>query len=91
MLIEGVNELGGGGGEEGEKEERERGYTAARIRNCVSIEFTGDEVIKRRFLPPEMRFRSSRRALAIARIRIPVLEIGGVALRCEKFRICRVF
>lgn len=86
--------MGEGEGRRGGKEEkeRERGYTAARIRNCVSIEFTGDEVIKRRFLPPEMRFRSSRRALAIARIRsFPVLEIGGVALRCEKFRMCRVF
>lgn len=30
MLIEGVNELGGGGGEEGEKEEREREDTRPR-------------------------------------------------------------
>lgn len=65
MLIEIVNEMEGGGKKERARERGGggRGYTAARIRNCVSIEFTDDEVIKHRFLPPEMRLRSRLRSL----------------------------
>lgn len=88
MLIEIVNEMERGGKKEGERE-RER-YTAARIRNCVSIEFTDDEVIKHRFLPPEMRLRSRLRSLRSNHEK-SYCSFGNSACACctfndEKFR-----